>query len=125
MSIEKSEDHHNYTEAVATRLTPQQAERFEAWRDDNELATTAALRQAISTGLEAESSDKELVYSDGVVSRETLRLTSFVAAVAFVLLSLFGTGRLGPYVIGGTYIGGMLLWAHWPILKRTADRFTR
>jgi len=103
MSGQNSGDGTNYAEPVSTRLTPQLHDRFEEWREENELGRTEALRQLVEQGLSED--------------REPIRLASFIAAVAFLLLSVGNQGTSGGYTIGGIYITVTLFWASWPDIR--------
>jgi hypothetical protein len=103
MSGPNSDNGENYARPVSTRLTPQMHEELEEWREERELGRTEALRQLVEDGLTED--------------RQPIKLASFMAAVAFLLLSVGSEGTSGGYTIGGIYIAVTLLWASWPDIR--------
>lgn len=118
MSTENSDDEQNYTKAVGTRLTPQTKDRFDQYKQRNDLGDSQALRDIVDRGLEAEQDGKELVSVDDTVDREALALASFVATASFLLVQFFGTDPNLGAAIGGAYIILTLIWGNWPVISR-------
>lgn len=118
MSNQYTDDNENYTEAVGTRLTPQMKERFDVYKDENQLGNSQALRRIIETGLDAEQDGREIVDTNATIRRDQLTLASFMAATMFLLVQLAGTDPNLASAIGGAYIMLTLLWAFWPMLAR-------
>jgi ferric-dicitrate binding protein FerR (iron transport regulator) len=99
---DNSEDRHNYTEAVGTRLTPQTKRQFEQYRDGNELSNSEALRRIVRSGLQAEMEKdpiEQLQASQQAAQRRQSAL--LVVGLAYIAISvLTGISALWWGVMG-------------------------
>jgi len=107
MSGQNSDDGQHYTEAVGTRLSPQTKERFDEYRDANELSNSEALRRLLRASLEPDR-------------RGTLAGGMSLAGVLWVAFAVLDT-PLGTTVTGGLAIVYGLVWSAYPTLR---ERFT-
>ena len=110
-----------YREAVTTRLTPHNYERYEEYVEEEEIGKSEGLRRLIRIGLDVQEGEVETVERGDVINIEAVRLASFVAAISFLVVGFLGTNGGLTTAIGGSFIVVMLLWSHWAILKEAFE----
>ena len=109
MNGQNSDDSHNYSEAVGTRLTPQTKRQFDQYRDRNELSNSQALRRLIRTALDE--------------SRPQLRTATLAFGIAYAAAYLVA-GPSGGSAVGGSAIIAGILYAYAPDLRRLYARLS-
>jgi len=77
---DESNDGHNYTEAVGTRLSPETRDRLEEYKGEHEISNSEALRRLVRSGLDVEHEN----------DRAPLLTGMYVAGLLGVLVSLSG-----------------------------------
>jgi hypothetical protein len=115
--MEDSDDSGPYTEAVTTRVTPQNYERYEDYIDRESISKSEGLRRLIRSGL----GDKEGEESGDInetMDRTAVAIGSFTAAVMFLLVEYAGTSEGLSSAVGGLFILIMLGWSQWPFWRR-------
>ena len=103
MSDENTDDSRKYSETIGTRLTPQTKQKFDNYREENELGKTKAARRLIKQSL-----DKEV--------RRQMQLPSSAVGLAYIAAFTFGGSQAGA-AVGGAYIATILVWSAWPIVE--------
>jgi hypothetical protein len=106
MSDGKSRETKNYSETLGTRLTPQTMDRFQEYREANELGKTEAARRLIRTALDNDTADQR---------RPAAQLTTAFGAL-YVAIYLFGN-QDALVTIFGVYLVTMLGWSLAPLRK--------
>jgi hypothetical protein len=105
MSTGNTDDTHNYSETVGTRLTPQTKRQFEEYRKANELGKTEAARRLIRD--ELDDTDDTL---------DTIQKLSIFGAVGYIaMFAVAGIEAAGT--LAGAYIAVVLLWSSLPGLR--------
>ena len=100
MSGQDSDDGQFYTEAVGTRLSPQTKEKFDRYKEENELSNSEALRRLIRSQLEPDH-------------HNSLLGASLLAGVLWALAVLLGNQSWST-IIGGVHVLYALVWAVHP-----------
>jgi hypothetical protein len=94
-----------YREAVTTRVTPQNYERYERYTEQESLSKSEALRQLIRSGLDRELDDNE---------NEQEQTSSGDTGTGLLILgTILGVGVLGGYLSGG---GNPDQWVPWLVV---------
>lgn len=91
-----------YREAVTTRVTPQNYERYEKYAEQESLSKSEALRQLIRSGL-----DREL---DGKEDQQEQTDSGDTSTGLLILGTILGVGVLLGYLSGGDNPDQWLPW---------------
>jgi len=122
--MDNSDDSGPYREAVTTRITPQNYERYEEYIDRESISKSEGLRRLIRAGLDEKEGEKSGEVSDGI-DRRAVTLATYVAAVMFIIVEYAGTTEGLGSSVGGGFILVMLLWAQYPTVKHELSRLRK
>jgi len=103
MSDQNSGDTRNYSETLGTRLTPQTMDRFQEYREKNELGKTEAARRLIRTALDDDIAEHR---------RPAAQITAAFGALYVAVY--FGGNQSALITIFGVYLLAMLAWSLGP-----------
>jgi hypothetical protein len=103
MSGQNSDDGQHYTEAVGTRLSPQTKEKFDEYREANELSNSEALRRLLRSSLEQDR-------------HTSLSGAGVLAGTSWAVFVALGADT-AAVVTGGLFIMYGLVWSVYPQLR--------
>jgi hypothetical protein len=110
MSDGKSRETKNYSETLGTRLTPQTMDRFQQYREANELGKTEAARRLIRSALDDDTAER----------RRPVRNIAGVFGLIYVTIWFFGD-RQALLPMFGIFVAVMLAWSLYPDYQRHRD----
>jgi hypothetical protein len=110
MSDGKTGETKNYSEAIATRLTPQTKDNFEEYREANQLGSTEAARRLIRTSLDDDEAER----------RRPVRNLAAAFGLLYVTIWYLGN-RESLYAISAVFIIVMLAWSLYPDYQQLRD----
>jgi len=97
-------------EVRSTRLKSDTEADYLEFKESRDLTDAEALRRLIREA-----------FSDTI--KDQIRLVTTFAAVFWIVA--FGTGGpLAGAALGGTYIGGLLIWSSLPPIRKLIEKFT-